>query len=74
MRERLQEEILRATLFIDTKGSQLGQVNGLSVIALDDQAFGTPTRITAIARLGHGEVVDIQPRLNRRAPSTPRAS
>jgi len=60
MRERLQEEILRGTLFIDTKGSQLGQVNGLSVIAYGDQAFGTPTRISATARLGQGEVIDIQ--------------
>ena len=68
LRERLQEEILRGTLFIDTKGSQLGQVNGLSVIALGDQAFGTPTRISATARLGHGEVVDIQREVEQAGP------
>ena len=68
MRERLQEEILRGTLFIDTKGSQLGQVNGLSVIALGDQGFGTPTRISATARLGHGEVVDIQREVEQAGP------
>jgi len=68
MRERIQEEILRGTLFIDTQGVQLGQINGLSVMALGDQAFGTPTRISATARLGHGEVVDIQREVEQAGP------
>lgn len=68
MRERLQEEILRGTLFIDTQGVQLGQVNGLSVMALGDLAFGAPTRISATARLGHGEVVDIQREVEQAGP------
>ena len=68
MRERLQEEILRGTLFIDTKGSQLGQVNGISIIDLGDQAFGIPTRISATARLGHGEVIDIQREVEQAGP------
>jgi predicted ATP-dependent protease len=68
MRERLQEEILRGTLFIDTQGVQLGQVNGLSVLALGDQAFGAPTRISATARLGQGEVVDIQREVEQAGP------
>ncbi|HSO78968.1 MAG TPA: AAA family ATPase, partial [Chromatiaceae bacterium] len=68
LRERLHEEILRGTLLIDTKGSQLGQVNGLSVIALGDHAFGTPTRISATARLGQGEVVDIQREIEQAGP------
>jgi len=60
MRERIQEEILRGILRIDTAGVQLGQVNGLSVIPLGDYAFGVPARISATARVGSGEVVDIQ--------------
>ena len=68
MRERLQEEILRGTLFIDTQGVQLGQVNGLSVLSLGDQSFGTPTRISATARLGHGEVIDIQREVEQAGP------
>ncbi len=68
MRERLQEEILRGTLLIDTSGVQLGQVNGLSVIQLDDYAFGTPARISATARIGNGEVVDIQREVNQAGP------
>lgn len=60
LREHLHEAILRGTVLIDTKGRQLGQVNGLSVIQLGDYAFGAPTRISATARLGTGEVVDIE--------------
>lgn len=57
---RLQEEIARHTIRIETDGKQVGQVNGLSVIGLGGLAFGTPTRITARVRLGRGEVVDIE--------------
>ena len=57
---RLQEEIGRKTIRIETDGAQPGQVNGLSVISLGSLAFGTPSRITAQVRLGRGEVVDIE--------------
>jgi len=57
---RLQEEIGRKTIRIETDGEQIGQVNGLSVISLGNLAFGTPSRITARVRLGRGEVVDIE--------------
>jgi lon-related putative ATP-dependent protease len=60
LRERSQEAILRDTIFIDTTGSQVGQINGLSVIDLGRFAFGRPSRITARVRLGKGEVVDIE--------------
>jgi lon-related putative ATP-dependent protease len=60
VRERMQEEIVRGTILIDTDGAKVAQVNGLSVLALGDYAFGTPTRITATTRLGDGHVIDIQ--------------
>ena len=60
VRERLYEEINRGTVLIDTDGTQTGQVNGLSVLQLSDFSFGQPSRITATARLGRGEVVDIE--------------
>lgn len=60
LRERLQEEILRDTIFIDTDGAKVGQVNGLSVIDLGGFRFGRPSRITARVRLGRGEVIDIE--------------
>ncbi len=60
LRERIQEEIRRGTMLIDTDGAVAGQVNGLTVIGLGDYSFGTPTRITARVRLGEGEVMDIE--------------
>jgi lon-related putative ATP-dependent protease len=60
IRERMQDEIKRGTILIDTQGEKVGQVNGLSVIQSGEFAFGRPSRITARVRLGKGEVVDIE--------------
>jgi predicted ATP-dependent protease len=60
LRERIHEEIRRGTILVDTEGQQVAQVNGLSVLQLADFSFGQPSRITATARLGEGEVVDIE--------------
>jgi lon-related putative ATP-dependent protease len=60
VRQRLQEQVLRGSLLIDTRGSRVAQVNGLAVVQLGDFAFGTPQRITARVRLGSGRVVDIE--------------
>jgi hypothetical protein len=60
LRERMQEQIERDIVMIDTEGTHVGQVNGLSVISLGEFAFGRPSRITARIRLGKGEVVDIE--------------
>nr|HID14986.1 ATP-binding protein [Anaerolineae bacterium] len=60
LRERVQEEIRRGTILIDTTGERVGQVNGISVVALGNFAFGRPNRITARVRLGRGKVVDIE--------------
>jgi lon-related putative ATP-dependent protease len=60
IRERSHEQITRGTVLIATEGRVVGQVNGLSVLALGDFAFGQPTRITATARPGAGQVVDIE--------------
>jgi len=60
VRDRLQEEILRKRLLIDTTGARSGQVNGLSVAQLGGFSFGIPHRITARVRLGAGKLVDIE--------------
>jgi lon-related putative ATP-dependent protease len=59
-RERTQEIMQRGTVLIDTDGTQVGQINGLSVLQLGGFAFGRPSRITARVRLGRGEVIDIE--------------
>ncbi len=60
IRERVQEQITREMVLIDSQGEQIGQVNGLSVMQFGEFRFGRPSRITAKVRLGSGEVVDIE--------------
>ncbi len=60
LRERMQEYILRDIARIETKGSEIGQINGLSVIMLGAIRFGRPSRITARVRMGAGKLVDIE--------------
>ena len=68
-KERLHENIARGTLLIDTSGSKIGQVNGLSVFGLGDHYFGQPSRITVQTRLGDGSVVDIEREIKMGGPS-----
>ena len=58
--ERIQEEILRDTILIDTTGSKVGQINGLAVSQIGETAFGKPSRITARLRIGTGKVLDVE--------------
>lgn len=60
VRERIQEQIARDIVHIHTSGAVTGQINGLAVLQLDSFAFGRPSRITCRARIGKGEVVDIE--------------
>jgi predicted ATP-dependent protease len=60
VREQVQESIQRDIVLIDTRGEQMGQINGLSVLQLADFAFGRPSRITARVWMGKGNVVDIE--------------
>ena len=59
-RELVHEQVLRGTYLLDTEGSKVAQVNGLSIFQLDSYSFGRPSKITATARLGSGKVIDIE--------------
>jgi predicted ATP-dependent protease len=52
IRDRLQEEILRDTILIDTDGGCIGQINGLAVARIGESTFAHPCRITARVALG----------------------
>ena len=58
--EKIQEMIERGTIFVDTDGEQMGQVNGLAVLQMGNYAFGKPSRITASVFTGKGGLVDIE--------------
>ncbi|OHC63053.1 MAG: ATP-dependent protease [Rhodocyclales bacterium GWA2_65_20] len=60
LRRNVYEHILRGIHLIAVDGGQVGQVNGLAVVDPGDDMFGHPVRITATARLGEGEVIDIE--------------
>jgi len=60
MKERVQESIERETIYIDTDGAAVGQINGLSYLEMGGFSFGKPNRITARVRLGEGDIVDIE--------------
>jgi lon-related putative ATP-dependent protease len=58
--ERIGRLIAEGTLLVDTDGEAVGQVNGISVMALGDHAFGRPSRITARTFTGKPGVLDIE--------------
>ena len=58
--EKMQDHIQEGMLFIETSGSVVGQVNGLSVYMLGDYAFARPSRITATISLGKEGIVAIE--------------
>jgi predicted ATP-dependent protease len=60
LEERVGRSIAEGTLLLATDGEAVGQVNGISVIATGDHAFGRPCRITARAFCGEPGVVDIE--------------
>lgn len=53
------ERITEGTIFIDTTGEVVGQVNGLVVMSLGDHIFGLPSRLTARVFMGRKDVVQI---------------
>lgn len=57
---KIQEMIEQGTLMVDTEGSVVGQVNGLSVYDLGEYSFGRPTRITARTSMGRAGIINIE--------------
>lgn len=53
-------EIKEQQVLINTEGSFIGKVNGLTVLEIGDSVFGTPARITATVYAGSEGVTDIE--------------
>ncbi|MEJ2201054.1 MAG: ATP-binding protein [Desulfuromonadaceae bacterium] len=58
--ERIQQFIEEGAILVDTDGSVVGQINGLSVYMLDDYSFGKPSRVTVRTYLGKGGMINIE--------------
>lgn len=60
IRELVHKNITSGVTVVETRGSRVGQINGLSVMQIGQLVFGQPSRITATARIGSGEFIDIE--------------
>jgi len=58
--DKMHRRIDEGTIYIDTKGQKVGQINGLSVSDLGEYSFGMPARITAQTSLGSSGVINIE--------------
>jgi ATP-dependent Lon protease len=57
---RFQAYLADKTIFIQTRGSVIGQINGLAVIQAGMLTYGFPARITATIGPGNAGVIDIE--------------
>lgn len=60
MSQTILEEMLDGTILIDTDGSAIGKINGLTVLDMGGSSFGMPARITTTVHPGSRGVVDIE--------------
>ena len=58
--ERYMEMIKDDTLLISTSGSNVGQINGLTIMNVGDYTFGKPVKITANTYTGKNGIINIE--------------
>ena len=68
IKQAMLEQIDDNTILLDIKGSKVGQINGLVVYNFSRFSFGKPARITVQARIGSGEVINIERETNMSGP------
>lgn len=59
---RALDDILEGQVVIETRGEQVGQVNGLTVIEVPGHpvAYGEPARISCVIHFGDGDISDVE--------------
>lgn len=68
IKQSMLEQIDDGTILMDTEGQKVGQINGLVVYNFSRFSFGKPARITVQARIGNGEVINIERETNMSGP------
>ena len=58
--EKVRRLIEEKTLLVSVEGQQVGQVNGLAVLAMGEYSFGRPSRVTASLGMGSAGIVNIE--------------
>jgi predicted ATP-dependent protease len=56
----IREITLRGEVALETTGTRVGVVNGLSVFSAGDVEFGQPMRITAVVGIGREGIIDVE--------------
>lgn len=69
IKQAMLEQIDDGTILLDVEGSKVGQINGLVVYNFSRFSFGKPARLTAQARIGNGEFINIERETNMSGPS-----
>ncbi len=67
--EKIKDSIREGSLLIDTEGSVIGQLNGLTIYDYAGRSFGFPTRITASTSIGKSGIVSIERETDMSGPS-----
>lgn len=57
---KITNHILKGITLIDTEGSRVGQINGLTVMSTGIASFGKPARITAAIGAGNRGIINIE--------------
>ncbi|MBU1658716.1 AAA family ATPase [bacterium] len=65
---KLYEQIDEGTIMINISGSAVGQINALTYISMGGHNFGLASRITARTRIGKGEIIDIERKVELGGP------
>jgi lon-related putative ATP-dependent protease len=58
--KKLLEMLNDGTIMVDTDGTEVGQINGLTVMDMGDYSFGKPSRITASTYIGESGIVNVE--------------
>ena len=65
---RLYDEIDEGTIMINLTGEAVGQINALSYISLGGYNFGIASKVTSRTRIGKGEIIDIERKVELGGP------
>lgn len=58
--EKMKQSIIEGDVLIDTFGSRVGQINGLTVMDTGQYSFGKPARITANVSAGDSGIINVE--------------
>ncbi len=65
---RIDEFIENKTIIIDTQGSKVGVINGLSVYGMGEYSFGRPSRISVTTSMGSRGLINIEREVKMSGP------